>query len=77
MHEGRLDVRENETISVGPVWVLWVEVHELVEQDMGRRSKSHRCSGMPGVGDCGRIDLEKDQLALIRRLLGGEVLWKD
>jgi hypothetical protein len=33
------DSRENETIAIGPMGVLWVEGHEPVEQDMSNWSQ--------------------------------------
>jgi hypothetical protein len=57
--EGRLkDVREDETIPVSPVGVLRVEVHELVEEDVGDRGHAHGGTGVAGVGLEGGIDLE-------------------
>lgn len=35
-----VDLREDETVTVQPVGVLGVEVHELVEQDVGNGSHS-------------------------------------
>lgn len=29
------DSRENEAVTVQPVWVLWVELHELAVEDVG------------------------------------------
>ena len=53
-----LHIRENETITVGPVRVLGVEVHELVEQNVGHGGHAHRGTGMTGVGLGGGINLD-------------------
>ena len=53
----RRDLREHETISVEPVWVLWVKGHEFVEENVGDRRHAHRGTGMTGVGIEGGIDL--------------------
>jgi hypothetical protein len=51
------DLRENESVSVEPVWVLGVEGHEFVEQNMGRWGQAHGGARMAGVGFEGGIDL--------------------
>ena len=56
----RRHVRENETITVDPVGVLGVEVHELVEQNVGHGGHTHRGTGVTGVGLGGGINLERD-----------------
>ena len=58
----KLYLRQDETITVDPVWVFGVEGHELVEQDMGNRCHAHRSSGMTGIGFESGIDLCEDQL---------------
>lgn len=50
-------IREDKSISVEPVWVLGVEGHELVEEDMGSWCAAHRGTGMTRVGFEGGIDL--------------------
>jgi hypothetical protein len=50
-------VRENETITVGPVGVLGVEVHELVEQNVGDGGHAHGGTGVARVGLGGGINL--------------------
>jgi hypothetical protein len=57
LDEGRKYIRENETITVGPVRVLGVEVHELVEQNVGHRGHTHRGTGVTGVSLRGGINL--------------------
>jgi len=52
-------LRENEAIAVDPLWVAWVESHELVEQDVGDWGHAHGCTGVTRVGCEGRIDLEE------------------
>lgn len=52
------DIRENKTIPVSPVGVLGVEVHELVEEDVGDGGHAHRGTGVAGVGLEGGIDRE-------------------
>lgn len=51
-------VREDETITVGPVGVLGVEVHELVEKNVSDGGHAHGGTGVAGVGLEGGIDLE-------------------
>ena len=53
----RVDLRENESVSVDPVGVLGVETHELVEKNVSDRGHTHRGTGVTGVGFGGRIDL--------------------
>lgn len=53
------DLREDESISIQPVWVLWVERHEFVEQDVSDRSHAHGGARMAGICCEGGIDLEK------------------
>lgn len=50
-------VGQDETISVGPVGVLGVELHELVEEDVGSRRQAHGRTRMAGVCLGGGIDL--------------------
>lgn len=52
-----LDLREDESIAVEPIWVLWVEGHEFVEEDVGSRCHAHRGTRVTGVGFEGGIDL--------------------
>jgi len=52
-------VRKDESIAVDPFWVLWVVVHDPVEEDVGRWGQSHGSARMARVGVEGRIDLEK------------------
>jgi hypothetical protein len=49
-------VGKNETIPVQPVGILGVEVHELVEEDVGHRGHAHRGTGVTGIGLEGGID---------------------
>lgn len=51
-------VRENETVAVEPIGVLWVESHELVPEDVGDRGHAHGGARMARVGFDGGIDLE-------------------
>jgi hypothetical protein len=48
--DGRADMRQNETITVDPVGVLWIERHELVEEHMGDGSQAHGGARMAGIG---------------------------
>ena len=50
-------IRENEAVPVDPVGVLGVEVHELVEQNVGHRGHAHRGTGVTRVGLGGGIHL--------------------
>jgi hypothetical protein len=43
------DVREHESIPVNPLWVLGIEGHKFVEEDMSSGSQAHGRSGMTGV----------------------------
>ena len=61
----RYDVREDEAITIEPVWVLGVEAHELVEHDVGDGCHAHGGSGMTGIGFEGGIDLDEEQLISI------------
>jgi len=57
------DIRENEAIAVEPFGVLWVEGHELVEEDVGDGCHAHRGARMARVGlECG-IDLENSSIS--------------
>lgn len=57
-------VGENKTIPVGPVRVLGVEVHELVEENVGHGSHAHGGTGVPRVGLEGGINLKRKYLVL-------------
>ena len=70
MEEGVLQhapmaVGENKAISIGPIGVLGVEGHELVEENVGGGGQAHRGSGMPGVGLEGRIDLSSTSVYVL------------
>jgi hypothetical protein len=52
-----VDLRENESVSVEPVGVLWVETHELVEKNVGDGSHTHGRTRVARVGFGSRIDL--------------------
>lgn len=51
--------RQNETISVEPVRVLWVVLHHFVEQYMAHRGTSHRQSRVTRFGFLHRIDRQE------------------
>lgn len=57
------DLRKNKTISIQPIRILWVEVHEFVEKDVGHRCHPHGGAGMPWIGLTSGIDLD-DELRL-------------
>ena len=61
----KFDLRQDETITIDPVWVLGVEGHELVEQNMSNGCHAHGSSGMTGVDFGGGIDLGEEQLVSI------------
>ena len=65
------DLRQDETIAIDPVWVLGVEIHELVEHDMGNGCHAHGSSGMTGIGFGGGIDLGEEQLISMDPLVYG------
>lgn len=50
-------LREHESITVKPIRILRVELHELVEENVGYRCHAHRRTGMAGVRLEGGIDL--------------------
>ena len=52
-----MDLREDETISVEPFWILWIECHEFVEQNVGNRCHAHRGARVARVRLVGGIDL--------------------
>ena len=54
-----LHLRQNESISVDPVWIGGIEAHEFVKEDVGCWSQAHGGARMPRVGLEGRIDLSK------------------
>ena len=51
-------IRENKTITVDPVGVLGVEVHELVEQNVGHGGHAHGGTRVARVSLGGGINLE-------------------
>jgi hypothetical protein len=51
------DLRQDKSISVEPVWILGVEGHEFVEEDVGHWGHAHRSARMARVGLEGGIDL--------------------
>ena len=51
-------VGKDEAVTVEPLWVLWVEGHELVEQDVGHWGHSHGRTRVARVGGERGIDLE-------------------
>jgi hypothetical protein len=57
INEKCIDLREDKSISIQPIGILGIEGHALVEENMGRRSQSHGCAGMAGIGLEGGIDL--------------------
>ncbi len=59
------DLRQDEAITIEPVWVLGIKTHEFVEHDMGNGCHSHWGSGMTGVGFKSGIDLYEDELISI------------
>ena len=50
--------RENESVAIKPVRVLWVEGHEFVEQDVSHWCHAHRGTRMANVGFGDGIDLQ-------------------
>lgn len=62
-------LRKDESIPVDPAGVLWVERHELVEQDVGDRGHAHRRTGVPGVGVGSRIDLQLPSVSPLSSVL--------
>jgi hypothetical protein len=52
-----LDLRKNEAITVDPIWVLWVESHELVEENVSHRGHTHGRARVARVSSDGGIDL--------------------
>ena len=58
-------LREHEAVPVGPLRVLRVEPHELVEEDVGDRGHTHRRTGVAGVGLERGIDLQSPMLSVV------------
>lgn len=58
-------LREHETVPVGPLRVLRVEPHELVEEDVGDWGHTHRRTGVAGVGLERGIDLQSPMLSAV------------
>lgn len=63
-HQER-DIRENETITVEPVGVLGVEVHELVEQNVSHGGHAHGGTRVTRVGLGGGINLDESVSKLL------------
>lgn len=57
MWAGVRDLREDKSVAVEPVWVLRVESHEFVKEDMSYGCHAHRGTWMAGVGIESGIDL--------------------
>ena len=57
MVRGSKDSRKHKSVTVDPIWVLWVECHELVEQDVGNGRHAHRRTRVTRVGLGRGIDL--------------------
>lgn len=55
----KIDLREDETISVDPGRILWVEGHELIEENVRNRSHTHGRTWVAGVRLRRGIDLDK------------------
>lgn len=53
----RVNSREDKSVPVDPAGVAGVELHELVEKDMGNRGHSHRCTRVARVRVGDRISL--------------------
>ena len=53
------DIRKYEAVAVEPPRVLWVELHELIEEDVRGRGQAHGGTRMAGVGIVCSIDLER------------------
>ena len=51
-------LRENESVAIKPVRVLWVEGHEFVEQDVSHWCHAHWGARMANVGFGDGIDLQ-------------------
>lgn len=50
---------ENETIPIGPFWILRIEVHMPCPEDVGERRHPHRQSRVSGLGFLHRIRGQK------------------
>jgi hypothetical protein len=64
------DLREDKSVSIQPMWVLWVEGHEFVEQDMSDRGQAHGGAWVAGVRCEGGIDLRKASCISRRSRIG-------
>lgn len=58
LEHASMAVGKDEAVTVEPLWVLWVEGHELVEQDVGHWGHSHGRTRVARVGGERGIDLE-------------------
>lgn len=52
-------VGQNEAVTVQPLGVLGVELHEVVEQDVGNGGHAHGGTGVARVAVEGGIDLRE------------------
>ena len=50
-------IGQHKAVSVQPIWILRVEGHEFVKEDVGDRRHAHRRTWVAGVGLEGGIDL--------------------
>ena len=64
------NLREYEAISVDPVWVLWVEAHEFVEEDVRDWGHTHGRTRVARVGFQCTIDLRIDRLLVYSAPVG-------
>lgn len=58
VHSGDVHAGEDKTVPVGPLRVIGIEGHELVEEHMSSRGHSHRGSRVARVRLEGGIDSE-------------------
>jgi hypothetical protein len=61
-------VGEHKSVAVEPIWVLWVEGHEAVEEDVGNGSASHGSTGVSAVRLERRINLRNKALSAVCRI---------
>ncbi len=55
LEDARVAVGENETVTVGPVGIARVVVHDAGPQHVGERGQRHGCTRVSGLGRLGRV----------------------
>src|SRR5216683_6329097 len=53
---GRMPVRQDEAVAIGPDWIGGIVTQELLPQTINHRGQSHGSAGMSGVGLLHRVN---------------------